>query len=423
MSDVIEQGPTRWARPSDYGGPPPNWNGGGDRRRPSGLPEPKYPRNPAPAPGKRVPGVTPKWSPISPNPLRPPKGGVPFNFRNPAVPAGRVPLGGIIGGVGLALELAGLLDDYFRPPQWFPRPNPANGWYLYGRCANPPMQAYLSSSNTQSQPACLTGQATTVYDVSPPQAPPLTAVQWSVWTQPAPSGAGVYKRHVESWRRPLATNNAPHMVVPAMRMPSPAPNPNYARSLPSERPVVVGHASPLPQPKPYPYADPNLGYDGREFGFTKGGPVGRPIPPRLRVPPRKHEREGKAMSASKKFLIAFSKILDEISETAELIDALFEALPEDTQKKWKCNRNTPFLDNAGQYGIDNADCKAKALWNNWHKVDPEKAVENIIKNHIYDKVVGAIHRQLPRNTGGALDDAFRAIDKKLQGYLDDIVDF
>lgn len=438
MSDVLEQGATRWARPSDYGGPPPNWNGGGDRRRPSGLPEPKYPRNPAPAPGKRVPGVTPKWSPISPNPMRVPKlpkplptlpggkGGLP-------IPAGRLPvpgglgggLGRIVPGIGIGLGLAGLLDDFLRPPQWYPVPNPANGWRLYGRCWLPP-QAYLSSSELDGlNNACLGGQAFSTYTATPPAPPSDAATRWTLWCHPKPRGLGVYRRHVESWTRTLpAPNSEPKTVVRAVPMPYPMPDPNFARGLPSVRPGTHPLAGPAPDPAPEPEPEPVS--DGAISGGT-GRSIGadgvHPVRPRPRIPRLPREREAKATSRSKKILLALFKVLDEASELADLVDSLYEALPKETRDKWKCNRNLFGVDSAGQYGISNADCKAKALWHNWHKVDPEQAVENIIKNHIYDKVVGAMHRQLPRNTGGALDDAFQGFDKFFSDFLDNAIDF
>ena len=430
MSDVIEQGATKWFRPSDYGGPSPNWNGAGDRRRPSGLPEPKYPRNPRPAPGKRVPGVTPKWSPISPNPLRPKLPGRPGGGALP-IPSGRVPvgpgmggmLGKIVPGIGFGLGVAGLLDDFFRPPTWYPVPNPANGWVFYGRCWLP-AQAYLSSSETKGvNNNCLGGQAL-IGVTSPPIAPSATATRWTVWSHPKPIGLGVYGRHVESWTRTLTSNPGPLTVPRVAPIVNPMPNPNYSRGMPSLDPRADPLTDPQAQPDAQPLPDPDAsssgdnGYQGR--AITPDGV--KPIPPRLRVPPRPREREKKSMTRSKRILIALFKVLDETSEVADLVDALYEALPQHTRDKWKCNRSTPFLDNAGQYGIDNADCKAKALWHNWHNIDPELAVENIIKNHVYDMVVGGIHAGLPRNTGGALDDAFMSFDDFFSDFLDKAFD-
>lgn len=437
MSDVMEQGATRWARPIDYGGPTPNWNGAGDRTRPSGLPEPKYPRNPSPAPGKRVPGVTPKWSPISPNPLRPkPIPAMPGGRGLAPIPAGRLPgglggsLGRIIPGIGIGLGLAGMLDDFLRPPSWYPVPNPANGWIFAGRC-NLGNQGYYSSSTTKwaANSLCIGGQALSG-TTHPPVLPHPTARRWSVWTHPNLPAPGVYCRHVEQWYRDLPISNpASPGLVRATPMPNPVPNPNDARGMPTMRPGTHPLAGPAPHPQPKPSADP--GADGSTTGGSSSGGSGRsvtpdgvrPIPPRPRVPPRPRERETKSMTGSKRILIALFKVLDEVSEHADTVDSLFESLPKEVRDKWKCNRREFGVDVAGQYGISNADCKAKALWHNWHKLDPEQAVENIIKNGIYDSVLGRIHRTLPRNTGGALDDAFRSFDDFFSNFLNGVVDF
>lgn len=442
MSDVLEQGATRWARPSDYGGPiAPG------KRNPNPPPG-RYRPNPGKARPQRapwkVPGGVPKPKPGTPGyvprvpklpkplPTLPGgKGGLP-------IPAGRLPvpgglgggLGRIVPGIGIGLGLAGLLDDFFRPPRWYPVPNPANGWRFYGRCWLPP-QAYLSSSTLDGvHNTCLGGQAFSPYTATPVALPPDTATKWAVWCHPNPRGPGVYLRHVESWSRTTATpNTVPKGLVRAVPMPYPMPDPNFARGLPSVRPGT--HPLADPSPEPQPEVQPDTAGDGATTGGSSSGGIGRavtpqgvrPIAPRPRVPPRPREREAKATSRSKKILLALFKVLDEASELADLVDSLYEALPKETRDKWKCNRNLFGVDSAGQYGISNADCKAKALWHNWHKVDPEQAVENIIKNHIYDKVVGAMHRQLPRNTGGALDDAFQGFDKFFSDFLDNAIDF
>ena len=99
--------------------------------------------------------------------------------------------------------------------------------------------------------------------------------------------------------------------------------------------------------------------------------------------------------------IALYKALDAVSESAEVVDAVYDALPKDVRKRWEKERfpdarwirdkNTGEWvrvgverpgDNFGQYGIDGADWKLQALYYNWHKVDVEKAIKNIIKNEL-----------------------------------------
>ena len=110
------------------------------------------------------------------------------------------------------------------------------------------------------------------------------------------------------------------------------------------------------------------------------------------------------MSRAARFGVVFFKTLDKISESAEVVDAFYDSLPDDVKKRWSKGRvNRSFLDNAGQYGIDGADWKLQALWENYGKIDVNKAVKNIIKNHIEDKIIGTYSRHLPRNTVNSLN--------------------
>lgn len=110
-------------------------------------------------------------------------------------------------------------------------------------------------------------------------------------------------------------------------------------------------------------------------------------------------------------------VLDAVSEGAEVVDAFYEALPKKVQDNWDCNRNAAFIDSAGQYGIDNADCKLGALWHNWHKVDMNKAVQNIVANHIEDKVIGGIQRMIPPNSINAFEGGEKLISKALDALF------
>lgn len=193
-------------------------------------------------------------------------------------------------------------------------------------------------------------------------------------------------------------------------------NPNTMRQL-----VTVLEPSLAPEPVADPALDPATDRRGRTITDTKDRPV-RPSRPRLRVPPRKREKEGKPGTRAKRLMVWFFHALDVTSEFAEIVDAFYEALPKETKDKWKCNRSDFGIDVAGQYGIDNADCKAKALWHNWHKLDFTKAVENVIKNAIQDEMLGFIQRVIPRNSGSAFDDALRQFNEDMEVILDEGVD-
>lgn len=135
-------------------------------------------------------------------------------------------------------------------------------------------------------------------------------------------------------------------------------------------------------------------------------------------PPKAGEREKKHKKGLK-YLEGIFKILDDISEAAEFVDALYDSLPEDVRHEWEEKQgghwgyyngkwrwiipSRGLADTAGQYGLDGADWKGQALWHNWHKVDPELAMRKIIANWLQDRVIGDISRNLPVNVGHALD--------------------
>ena len=84
------------------------------------------------------------------------------------------------------------------------------------------------------------------------------------------------------------------------------------------------------------------------------------------------------------------------------VDAIFKALPKDVQRRWSKGRGT-IGENFGQYGTAGADWKLQALWHNWHRVDAEQAVRNILKNFVEDAMIGATQKHLPRNVVKAFE--------------------
>lgn len=207
--------------------------------------------------------------------------------------------------------------------------------------------------------------------------------------------------------------------------PHPALNPNYQRQLPSvpghnplAPPIIrlktepqIGHSA---KPGAKPGLDPTVeGATDPQTGLASAPPtVGRArewVPgrsprnhrPRGRRQPRRRERERKTLPRSAAIRIALLRGLDMISEASELVDALYEALPEATKRRWEgkakwfeydnvgdYSDDRGLLDNAGQYGILGADWKLQALYHNWHKVDLDKAFENIAVNSFEDALYG-----------------------------------
>lgn len=469
MSDVKEQGATRRVRPSDFGSP--KWS---DLPSDGGLPEPKYPRNPNRVPpGRRVPGITPKWSPIAPNPLTPGQGSplaprvnpdgtpnrtfgrkrvphpspefdIPARFRR--VP--RLPLGPL-NDLQKAAGIADMVDAFFHRLR-LPKPNPANGWVkTYGPCglgANTAFNTALGPPGADVG-VCVSGTVNQYASQWPRfgqiQPPLATDASWSLsFVNPAnivvvsPDWSfAFWGRHEVSYRRLGVNMGLPETLiengvvfgVAAIGQPL---DPNRARNMLSLAPpilepgdFVLGVTAPALSPsgaassmsdvatiaasivaavnEPWGNTETDSDAGGVAVGIDPDGIA--PVVPADREPPGKNEKQTKRLTRSKLIMIATFKALDKVSEAAEVVDALYDALPPETKKKWKCSGGRGLIDTAGQYGIDAADCKAKALFHNWHKVDFGKAVENIIKNVAQDRIIGGMQRHLPRNLGSALE--------------------
>lgn len=201
------------------------------------------------------------------------------------------------------------------------------------------------------------------------------------------------------------------------------PDPNFMRNQPAEpehKPAYAG--SPVDR-----YLDA-LDSAGRPYGAVvikpgtstgggrPGGPTISPTKPGPPKPPGKGQRERKGLSTMRVVL----SMLDTLSEAAEIVDAVYEALPKKVQRRWGCGKiKRGLIDNAGQYGIDGADCKLRAIWHNLFKVDLEKAVRNIIANEIQDRVIGGIARASPVNVGRATDEANKLVNELLERLFEE----
>lgn len=259
-------------------------------------------------------------------------------------------------------------------------------------------------------------------------------------------GTPEYGIEHSSWTRirnaPWTYTNVGH-PIPAEATPAitPAPNPNIIRTIPANRPYTdIPVLEPFAEPEPIikPPTPEEIIQATRPWAFdvtptrstspspvrspatTPGGSV--PVDTVGRNPPATGERERKMMSKSVKVAVALYKALDKVSEAAEVVDAFYDALPDDVKKKWGCGKikGRGLADTAGQYGIDKADCKGKALYHNWHKVDMEDAIKNIIANHINDKIIGGYKRKLPKNIGNAVSQGDKAVAKGLDWSWDQL---
>lgn len=420
---------------------------GATRRLDGGVPS----RTPAVRPPKKRPGrpgiLKPVWE--RPQPRKPavaptPKPAVRVAprpiFPYPAVRrAPRIRLPGVL---GFALQNADYLETMLFPKKWLV-PNPLNGWRkCFGDCTgvnpNDSRQGATAYSPCVPNPTayqCLSGQATgPLVGILPPE--DTSAAYLLTYNALGASWRAVFHSRYQRQADLVGTVQADPVMIASMRMGyalRPMPDPNIARHTPTLPDLEVGFAEAL-QPtelsaeevvarlEALPWTKTVIRAGSPPIGGSPGSAPPRVKPPvvggkpHMRRRPKRGTKEKKVKGAIYyAFLIA-----DAISEGAEVVDALFEALPKDVQKRWKCNRSVAFIDKAGQYGIDNADCKAKAVFHNLHKIDGVDAIRNIIANQAEDKLIGALHKRLPRNMINAGEDGQKAYGEIVQSVLEEL---
>lgn len=417
MSQVVEQGATRWVNPSDY---LPKRKRAKVRpqkveikpqvRRLKAVSDPRYPRGPRG-----------KGSPFIPKPRLRPGFGRGLPFRTP-LPDGRLDPRRWIGRRFPLLRIIGLWDDL---NDWIPNNNGEGdtwpvgfippGWALQRQC-NPPVRVNGCSRKQQNcgtATNCLSGQAGT--NEAFPVYLPANVTRFALNRAYSANGFPYVK--YDRWYIASPCNSSPRPARtiwgPAELVsyaPPPGLNPNIQRRLPSLK------------PKPEPVAYPNLAAPpppvvGRAVEF---GPTGRRnVSPRGRQPPPPREDERKFFSKSAKVAAGIFAGLDTISELSEIVDVFYDALPSKVKRQWEAKHSDKrgLLDQAGQYGISGADWKARAVFWNFHKIDADKAFKGIVNNQTQDFIHGLLHRNLPVNTGRAVDPGVKAMEKFLKEHL------
>lgn len=468
MTIVKEQGATRRLGPRDFMSPgaPNKDNRRNKRKHP--LPG-EYRPNPK-APGRKRDRYPPKPKPgdrdyvprkprpnVSPKPINPaPQPGRSLkhlqrriNRRLPGMLLRRIP----------ALMLVEEISPLLWPNPW-PVPNPLNGWVkCWGDCVSvvPNHSSTTASCNNPALYLCLGGQALGVANGIQPPLDSATRYTLS-WGRQVTAG---WRHTLHSmWGRPSAVPQAQPLQVPSDRMGygiSPMPDPNLMRNAPSLPKFDIGFGTPfqpdiltgddvLDRLSNMPWRSTIINADSGPIGLPsvspglapKPGASGQPLPPsrptkpseppvdpvKVGAPAKPHirakpPRNTKEIKPRGPIYYGFL-IADRISEGAEVVDALFEALPKDVQKRWDCNRSVAFIDKAGQYGIDNADCKARAVFHNSHLIDGADAIRNIIANMTEDQLIGALHKRLPRNLINASEDGQRAYADIVQRVLQEL---
>lgn len=205
-----------------------------------------------------------------------------------------------------------------------------------------------------------------------------------------------HQRH-DWWYRPAGVDPAEYIGPDGVGDPYPVLVPGgHGPNIYRHMPAGAEDYRPRPVQKPLPRIPD-------EWQWSDA-PPGAPPPARHRREPPRRAKEQKTLTRSARLGILLYKLLDGVSEGAEIVDAIYDALPADVKRRWsKGRQKRGQIDQFGQYGIDGADWKAQALWHNWHKVDVETAIKNIIKNRLEDRLIGDIQRTIPKNTGQAFD--------------------
>lgn len=376
------------------------------------------PINPFKVPGRRFPPARPL--PGYGKKFPKPKGPVPIKWK--MIPRfGKIPVPLLI--LPLIDQLG--FDPFDNPflPSYSPArvtPSPGYPW-VHTKCRGPMNYVMAAALNTPQTIGCLIGQAVAGagYWWRGDARPPTSYTQGAeietlrAWTRNNPEGAGGGYQLMDQWVRdiPEGIGGVPYKAYwqPVDNVPflptsvPPRLNPNIQRRLPGERPP------PQRSPESPPDSPPDFPPIKKTFypnvPTTVGDPAGR-------QPPRRGEREKKVLQRGMTAILL--NVLDNVSEYAEIVDAFYDALPPRVRKRRPCDAKRGLLDNAGQYGIDNADCKARVLYDNWHLLDPAEALLNVMKNVAADQLHGLIHKTLPNNSGAAFNDALQAINNAIK---------
>jgi len=256
-----------------------------------------------------------------------------------------------------------------------------------------------------------------------------------IWFQYAVNTSGGRRaaKYAAYWRDQVAPHAGKPNLIAATAV---AINPNIFRWLPGVAPEV----EPALQHTPGQLVVPSQGIRDRIMEATATA-VRTQQRKHLREPPDRRTKETKVLTRAGRFALALAKVMDGISEGSEVITSFYDALPEELRKqiekarfpnarwikdkrtgKWrKVGMDRPG-DQYGQYGIEGADWKAQALWEHWDKVDMEAAMENLFENYVEDKVIGGIHRKLPRNYGNANPEGDRVFAKRLEELVDYVLE-
>lgn len=308
---------------------------------------------------------------------------------------------------------------------------PGSGWFQYHDCGNGHADAYWTNTTVfYPEFNCLSGQAVSWQPIANAS---TATVGNNVNTMCIGRGYWVNEtqqrfENNQWWHRPSHPTDSspvglPHPGRSARRLPNPTPEPNLVRRMPG---IVspLDHTGRVPEPANLPRFEPDrsrardtgvspISVTASSSGLSRGGGT------TIGSPPKARDRERKTQSKSRQLGVAMFHLLDVVSETADIISAVYDALPDDVRARSGCNKKRGPGDQFGQYGLGQADCKLQAIYRNWMVLDTNQAWKNIAKNLIEDQLHGVYHRYAPPQAGGpALSDATGDAGQALDALLD-----
>lgn len=131
------------------------------------------------------------------------------------------------------------------------------------------------------------------------------------------------------------------------------------------------------------------------------------VAPPVRKPPGPNVKERKVIAnVGAKALAAL--VTNLVTETADAIDALYDALPED-KKIPKGKPMKRWHPKYGKYWQPNPAQKAAKLYENFGDIDVKEAVANLVKNEVQDQVIGRVNAKATKNYRGFYDKSGRFV--------------
>lgn len=215
---------------------------------------------------------------------------------------------------------------------------------------------------------CLTGQAFTpsapIYDDILPGHGQLLFMRY---THMAPGNQPRYANS-QYWWRPATNSSRLRPKIRTFRQVEP-----FIVPAPDLLPIKW----PMPYPLPLPMSLVNNRLNEPLGSQRTNGDKNSPVTPRQ--PPRSRQKE-KKIRAIPAVVAALQAIGHGTTEAIDLLDALHSALPKSAQAK------ANFHD--GKWWNASPQAKAAAVYGNWHALDMNKAMTNIVVNHVTDAFVG-----------------------------------